>query len=511
MRLLAGCIAVIIAVLLTMMLPIIHQSSYVSAFDGDKWMEKYTKYENLKWSVRNRTRYEFWDWFEPGDSPTFNTNNDYGYWATVTNLVLEYNQKYFQILVDAQDTHFIGIPDDAIGPAPLGPYGIGAIYFAHNSERDYGTTFINQAFVRFKDLFCGGLSLKIGRFDYALGNEFRGENPKLNWLRDFRLSQRLIGPFGWSHVSRSYDGFQAVYDNTQANFTVGYYHPTQGGLEIDAMDTIEDIDLITAYLTFKESILIPHSEMGLFYIFYGDDRDAAGRRNIPFVDNRPLSIRNADTHEIGIHTLGFHFLEALTLGPGMADFFLWVPIQFGDWGNLDHNAYAYAIEAGYQFAEVWSKPWIRLGYFVGSGDEETGDNKHETFFQILPTARLYAFTPFYNLMNNEDLFIQLIMKPLDDLLLRTEFHNLRLNDKNDLWYMGAGATKKEGNIFGYVGRPSLANKSLANVWEITLSYDINENLNINGYYAHLFGKEIIEEIYRGNDGDFAYLEFNLKF
>jgi hypothetical protein len=33
-------------------------------------------------------------------------------------------------------------------------------------------------------------------------------------------------------------------------------------------------------------------------------------------------------------------------------------------------------------------------------------NDHTTFFQVLPALRIYVRTPFYNLMNNEDLFAQ---------------------------------------------------------------------------------------------------------
>ena len=33
------------------------------------------------------------------------------------------------------------------------------------------------------------------------------------------------------------------------------------------------------------------------------------------------------------------------------------------------------------------KPWLRAGYYYGTGDNNPSDNKHGTFFQILPTAR----------------------------------------------------------------------------------------------------------------------------
>lgn len=63
--------------------------------------------------------------------------------------------------------------------------------------------------------------------------------------------------------------------------------------------------------------------------------------------------------------------------------------QIGDWGGLTHSAGAGAVEAGYQ--PKWKlKPWFRLGYFRSSGDGNPTDGDHNTFFQVLPTLRIYA-------------------------------------------------------------------------------------------------------------------------
>ena len=78
---------------------------------------------------------------------------------------------------------------------------------------------------------------------------------------------------------------------------------------------------------------------------------------------------------------------------------------------LDHRANALAAEGGYQLANVALKPWLRTGYFLGSGDRNPSDATHETFFQELPTPRPFARFPLYNLMNNEDGFAQLTLTP----------------------------------------------------------------------------------------------------
>jgi hypothetical protein len=159
------------------------------------------------------------------------------------------------------------------------------------------------------------------------------------------------------------------------------------------------------------------------------------------------------------------------------------------------------------------KPWVRLGYGRSSGDDDPEDGDHGTFFQILPTPRLYSFSTFYNLMNSEDAFLELILRPLAGLSARTAFHNLRVTEARDLWYQGGGATiedhdRPEG--FGFPGRPANGHHNLFQVVESSIGYDWNSHINTNIYYGHLFGGGVVDGIYTGDDGDFGYLEFTLR-
>ena len=109
---------------------------------------------------------------------------------------------------------------------------------------------------------------------------------------------------------------------------------------------------------------------------------------------------------------------------------------------------------------------LRIGHFYGSGDNNPTDGRHETFFQVLPTPRVYARFPFYDLMNDTDDFAQLWIRPHPRITLRTEFHNLRLSDSHDLWYLGGGAFQQ--GTFGYTGRPSSNHRALANIVDLSL-------------------------------------------
>jgi len=447
-------------------------------------------------------RYEDWNWFSPAGS---GADNNYSYHFIRSRLALGFETDILDVFLQAQHTQMWDIPDDATAPAPAGALGLGAVYYAHNNDENLHFTFMKQAYVRLKDIGGTGLFIKAGRFEYVDGLEVTYNNPKVMWLKKIRLSERLIGPFGWSAFTRSFDGGEFVLDKEKYNITAMASMPTQGGFEEDANKTINDIKLLATTLTVKYDMVIPNSEVRLFHYYYDDERDMTKP------DNTPAG-SDLSKGDIEIQTLGFHLLNTLDAGPGTSDFLLWGAYQFGDWGNLDHKAWAFTIEGGYQFTDIFAKPWLRAGYFISSGDSNPLDGEHETFFQMLPTARKYALFPFYNLMNNEDLFLQLILKPHEKVILRTDLHFLRVNETNDRWYMGAGATKEDGNIFGYIARPTGGDAALAKVLDVTAIFNVNEHVACNAYYGHVWGGDIIENVYgTDDDADMFFFELNLKF
>jgi len=184
--------------------------------------------------------------------------------------------------------------------------------------------------------------------------------------------------------------------------------------------------------------------------------------------------------------------------------------QLGDWYELDQQAYALAAEAGYQFTNVFAKPWVRAGYYIGSGDDNPHDGDHETFFQMAPGTRKYNLLPYCDLMNNEDLFVQLITQPLEKLTLRMDYHILRINEENDRWYMGSGPTQRNGRIFGYIGRPANGDSDLAQELDFLLNYKVNPHCTLMLSYSHIFGGDVVEQVY-GEDDDADYASVGLLF
>jgi hypothetical protein len=189
---------------------------------------------------------------------------------------------------------------------------------------------------------------------------------------------------------------------------------------------------------------------------------------------------------------------------------LWGAAQFGDWGRQDHRAGAVAAEVGYQPKNAALRPWIRGGVNWGSGDKDPADGEHGTFFQVLPTPRVYARFPFYNQMNTTDWFVSVSLRPPSRWTLRADYHNLSLSRRADLWYQGGGAFQN-GPAFGYVGRPSGGKSGLADLFDVSVDYAVSPKTSLTFYAAYASGGGVVGSIYpSGRDASLVYLEVNQK-
>ncbi|MGH7896791.1 MAG: hypothetical protein ACREQQ_02500, partial [Candidatus Binatia bacterium] len=215
-----------------------------------------------------RTRGELNRFFEPAGT----TNNDYAFGATLARFGLAWKDDIFDLQVEGQNSALFGLPDDAAAPPPTGALGLGAIYFLHNRAENDASVFLKQGFVKLKKLYVEGLTLKGGRFEFSDGTEILTGDASLDWLKNARISQRLIGPFGFSHVGRSFDGATAQLTRGPLNLTALAVHPTQGGFDLAGNKQISDIDL--AYLAFNVTRpeLAKSADARLFYVYYGDSR-----------------------------------------------------------------------------------------------------------------------------------------------------------------------------------------------------------------------------------------------
>jgi hypothetical protein len=267
-----------------------------------------------------------------------------------------------------------------------------------------------------------------------------------------------------------------------------------------------NVDLFYGAFTVPTEFQSGSGELRLFAVGYLDQR-----KGVVKTDNRSLAARTADTNQVQIGTYGGDYAQVLSTGKsGKFDFLVWGAWQNGSWGLLTQRAGAFAGEVGWQPPIRIANPWLSVGYSFGSGDSNPADNIHGTFFQLLPTPRLYARFPFYNMQNNEDFYGTAEFHLPRSVLLRSEGHALRLANAQDLWYSGGGAFQP--TTFGYTGRTSGGSRSLANVWDLSLDFPLRYGFSATLYYGHAWGKSVIAAIYPGGTtAQFGYVETNFHF
>ena len=472
------------------MLVVVLAARGVAADESGGWRDRVT------FTLSDRARGEFVDWFRPPEGVAPAGAERYAFFANQLRLGARVTFPHVQLVLEMQDTRLTGLPDDASLPPPQGSLGPGAVYFANTHDTTQGEPFLKQGFVALRR---GGIAATLGRFEYRDGLETTPGDATLAALKRTRIAERLLGPFDFTHVTRSFDGVRLAYDRPLWNATALAVHPTHGGFEVSANREIDEISVAGLAVTAKRVPGLPPLDARLFYLYYRDGRD-----DVLKVDNRPLGARGADRDAIVVHTTGAHAVTAIDAGPGILDLLGWAAGQTGEWGTQDHRAWAWAAEVGYQLPRLPASPWLRAGWDRSSGDDDPLDGEHGSFFQLLPTARIYAQLPFYNLMNSSDVFTELILRPHRRVTLRTDWHWLEVTETRDLWYSGGGATNDD--VFGFAGSPAGGRRNLAHLVDLSATIEVLEQLVVGAYYGHAFGGAIVGRSFAGRDADYGFVE-----
>ena len=446
-----------------------------------------------------RFRTEAWDWFQPATG-----ENAYAFSHSLLRVGISQKRESFEWLLEGAQDAISGLPGNAVVPGRQGQLGLGGSYFVANGGGQSNVNgFVKQAYVGLK-LPANG-KLRLGRFTFSDGAEVAPQDKTVATLINTRIAQRLIGDFGFSAVQRSFDGVQLAFDAGKTNLTLFGARPTRGVYQVDAMGEVA-VDVFYGAYTIPTSFKSGAGEVRVFALGYVDERG-----NVLKTDNRPLAGRTADRNQIRIGTYGADYVHvSRTADHGQFDFLLWGAVQNGSWGVQSHRAGAFVGEFGWQPPIRVLNPWFSAGYSFGSGDSNSSDNRHATFFQVLPTPRAYARFPFYNMENNEDFYGTAVFRFAHSLAVRSEVHALRLANAQDLWYGGGGAFQPR--TFGYTGRASGGNRSLANIWDVSLDAPLRYGFSITTYFAHAWGKSVVSSIYpAGNQSPFGYVETNFRF
>ena len=460
-----------------------------------------SKSSNLPYAVfvYYRIHPEAWQWFA---APPFTSR--YAYAESLLRFGIAQRIHHWDWELEASQPALLDIPKDAVSSdIAQGQLGFGgAFYASNNNQQNSAALFLKQAFVRYS-FKKNDKKLRIGRYEFFDGAETTPTNDTVRWLQTYRVAQRLIGNFGLVNAQRSFDGFDGHFGNLSASngnkwdLTAMVSRADQGAFSNNGNP---ELNVDVQYLAYTHYFLHQHLLWRAFGIGYHD-----GRTGLLKIDNRPLAVRQADHKDIRLGTYGGDFIASMPSRRVNFDLVGWGLLQNGRWGEQQDRAYAWLLEGGVQLTRVPTEPWLRGGWSATSGDNTPDNNRHSTFFMILPSPYIYARALSYNMMNNEDGYVQMIDRPRKHLELRGDLHWLQLSSSKDLWYQGGGAFNSTS--FGYIGRPSGGDSSFASIADLTCYWQLTSRLSFNTYYSYTKGKSVVGSDYpSGRNGQYGFAE-----
>jgi hypothetical protein len=448
-----------------------------------------------QYQVRDTTRAEAWRFFDP---PPGGGQPDYTFPENRLFASLTFINAKVEVIGGLQYVAMAQLPTQSKGPGLLGS---GAQYFDLSGRRDSQELYARRLEVRLKGI-APGLTIDVGRQGYTSGAEAASGNTDIEAVKRLRLDSRLIGEFEWSMYQRAFDGARVDLDRRDWHASGAWFEPTQGGFERDAGARLTHVGVAALTFDVKPKVL-RHFDWQTFAYRYDDTRAVTGRP-----DNTGLTATSANVH---LTSIGSSLVGAIPIGTGRVDTFTWLVWQRGRWYGQQDAANAEAFEAGYQWTHAAGTPWLRLCWFRSSGDDNPSDDRHTTFFQMLPTARRFSLSTLYNLMNSREVFGQAIVRPRKALTVRAELHKLSLTSAADLWYGGSGASVTSGASFGFAGRKSNGATDLGTIVEGAADWTIARHLSVNAYLARMNGGAVVTGSFASRRLTFAYLESVLTF
>jgi len=460
------------------------------ASDLEESVESLKKY--ISGGVIILFRNELWSTFTQQGVPTDRT---YDFFFVRGRGFVDLSWEKFTVHLMGQGVKAFNLPRNAA-------FGLGPLYFsASDNETSPGNFQIVEAYIDIKDLL--GFYLKGGRIGFNDGAQvLYRDDPKLNWLIQARLSERLIGNWDWPIVGRRYDGGTLGYANDIFDFSLLGANVTFGGFDVD--DGLwKDLDTVVVTggaFTLKKDVLVPKTQFQVFNYFYFDDRTPA---------------RNLAGGDLEINTTGVSMVGAYDAGPGQLDLMLWVAFQLGRFGDLDQRALAFIAEAGYQFLEFPWKPWLRAGIAYASGDGDPGDSDNGTFFNMVPTNhKWYGYTDSFAFMNLINPNFQLLLTPHEKLRFQADGNLFYLASDDEVWISGSGPFNDD--VFGYAFRSPLQGKkierNLGGEIGFSLSFKPVNFLSFDIGYYHLVGGKGVRVVFDGEDKlDWFYAQTTVSF
>ena len=351
---------------------------------------------------------------------------------------------------------------------------------------------LHQGYVKLGGTQSLPVTLKVGRQELAYGDE------------------RLIGAFDWDNMGRVYDTAKVRYE--QDSFWVDAFTGRVVMPNDNEFDQVNWDDWFSGVYGSTRS-LVPKTELQLYFLA---DNASSGSPTYVTTNGKGNSPRD-------IYTIGSRFQTL----PGQLkgwDFNGEFAGQFGDFEyapgtpgvvngeRLNHLAYATHIEGGYTFAKVDAKPRLAMGFDYGSGDDNPGDNKHNTFVNLYPTNhKFYGAMDFLSWQNLLDPYLKATVVPVKNLTFAVTYNAFWLATTSDFFYQVNQAPRTGGGYGIHPQNGSFAGQEV----DIIATYQPTKFLAVQGGFGHYFTGDYVNQTFQSlggsHDANWVYVQAQFSF
>ncbi|CAH1904012.1 Alginate_exp domain-containing protein [Candidatus Nitrotoga sp. HW29] len=207
--------------------------------------------------------------------------------------------------------------------------------------------------------------------------------------------------------------------------------------------------------------------------------------------------KNREIHTAGLRGYG-------VIGNTGLDYDLNYAKQWGDDGGLDHDAYAYNLEAGYTAEHVW-KPRLSASVGFASGDKNATDRSSQRFERLFGFARPWSNNDYIQMENIHASKVRVELNPTSKLKIDFGYNWYELASATDRWNGGANLRDTTGK----------SGKNIGEEFDIRVRYPISKYIGLNVGYAYFmagdFTKKTSQLVQSGrkDNSSFLYVETSL--
>lgn len=336
-------------------------------------------------------------------------------------------------------------------------------------------------------------------FDYRIGGDdspwvIRSGRQSMRYARE-----RVLGMGDWGNATRAFDGFKLLYQTKDLDVDFFWLRPIELTVTpyVNVLEPPIDEGLNRKPNHYREQ----QQFWGTYAVYRGIKNHQIEGYAFGLHDNWKYVNANGNPGDITLYTIGGRASGTF----GAFDYDVEGAGQWGSFAGADVHAWMLGTEAGYTFKDVPWTPRIGPGFDFATGDDSPGDNSHETYTQLYPTA--HSVLGYIDLFGRQNVLapnLHLTLKPLKDLTVRLFYYHFWLDSATDALYSTRGNISRRST-------GAIAGKDVGDEFDITVGYQVDPHNSLLLGYTHFWSDNFVARTGRSRDPDMVYLQWVFRF